>query len=134
MKPSFYLEPNAEKMRFFFRSFSLPGEQAADLETINISKIWVDETENSWKLDYISLKSVDAGILDELANRIKAEFNLNYLYWNMLKTSIPPAKSVEDPIQGKEIRVFRQVLSIRSGEVLHSWTWHGSQFDYKRSN
>ena len=35
---------------------------------------------------------------------------------------------------GKEIRVFRQVLSIRSGEVLHSWTWHGSQFDYKSSN
>ena len=35
---------------------------------------------------------------------------------------------------GKEIRVFRQVLSIRSGEVLHSWTWHDSQFDYKRSN
>ena len=35
---------------------------------------------------------------------------------------------------GKEIRVFRQVLSIRSGEVLHSWTWHDSQFDYKSSN
>ena len=35
---------------------------------------------------------------------------------------------------GKEIRVFRQVLSIRSGEVLHSWTWHDSQFDYKSSH
>jgi len=35
--------------------------------------------------------------------------------------------------EGKEIRVFRQVLSIRSGEVLHSWTWHDSQFDYKSS-
>ena len=35
---------------------------------------------------------------------------------------------------GKEIRVFRQVVSIRSGEVLNSWTWHGSQFDYKSSN
>lgn len=33
----------------------------------------------------------------------------------------------------QEIRVFRQVLSIRGGDVLHSWTWHGSQFDYKRS-
>ncbi|MBQ2172073.1 MAG: hypothetical protein II454_02645 [Bacteroidales bacterium] len=35
---------------------------------------------------------------------------------------------------GKEIRVFRQVVSIRSGEVLHSWTWHTDRFDYKRSN
>ena len=36
--------------------------------------------------------------------------------------------------EGKEIRVFRQVLSIRSGEVLHSWTWHDDRFDYKSSN
>ena len=35
---------------------------------------------------------------------------------------------------GKEIRVFRQVVSIRSGEVLHSWTWHTDRFDYKSSN
>ena len=35
--------------------------------------------------------------------------------------------------EGKEIRVFRQVLSIRSGEVLHSWTWHTDRFDYKSS-
>lgn len=35
---------------------------------------------------------------------------------------------------GKDIRVFRQVVSIRSGEVLHSWTWHDSQFDYKSSH
>ena len=34
---------------------------------------------------------------------------------------------------GKDIRVFRQVVYIRSGEVLNSWTWHGSQFDYKSS-
>ena len=36
-----------------------------------------------------------------------------------------------DPVDGKEIRVFRQVISVRSGETLHSWTWHGSKFDYK---
>ena len=33
-----------------------------------------------------------------------------------------------------EIRVFRQVISIRSGEALLSWTWHGSKFDYKASD
>lgn len=37
------------------------------------------------------------------------------------------------PVSGKEIRIFRQVVSVREGETLHSWTWHGSNFDYKRS-
>ena len=36
-----------------------------------------------------------------------------------------------DPVEGQEIRVFRQVVSVRSGDVLHSWTWHGNKFDYK---
>ena len=34
----------------------------------------------------------------------------------------------------KEIRVFRQVVSIRRGDVLCSWTWHNTQFDYKASD
>ena len=33
-----------------------------------------------------------------------------------------------------EIRVFRQVISIRSGEALLSWTWHQSGFDFKSSD
>lgn len=33
-----------------------------------------------------------------------------------------------------EIRAFRQVLSIRSGSALLSWTWHGKKFDYKASD
>ena len=36
-----------------------------------------------------------------------------------------------DPVDGKEIRVFRQVVSVRDGDTLHSWTWHGNGFDYK---
>lgn len=36
-----------------------------------------------------------------------------------------------DPVDGSEIRVFRQVISVRDGDTLHSWTWHGTQFDYK---
>ena len=35
---------------------------------------------------------------------------------------------------GKEIRVFRQVISIREGDVLRSWTWHGKKFDFKASD
>ncbi len=34
----------------------------------------------------------------------------------------------------KEIRVFRQVLSLRRGEALYSWTWHGKGFDFKASD
>lgn len=36
-----------------------------------------------------------------------------------------------DPVEGREIRVFRQVVSVRNGDTLHSWTWHGKGFDYK---
>lgn len=34
----------------------------------------------------------------------------------------------------KEIRVFRQVLSIRKGDALLSWTWHSGAFDFKSSD
>ncbi|MCR4844688.1 MAG: hypothetical protein K5843_06855 [Bacteroidales bacterium] len=35
------------------------------------------------------------------------------------------------PVGGSEIRVFRQVISVRNAETLHSWTWHNDHFDYK---
>ena len=47
MKPSCFLIPDAEKIRSFFRSFSLPKDNNADLGTINVSKIWIDEAENN---------------------------------------------------------------------------------------
>ena len=34
----------------------------------------------------------------------------------------------------EEIRVFRQVVSIRRGEALCSWTWRGGRFNYKASD
>ena len=36
--------------------------------------------------------------------------------------------------EAKEIRIFRQVVSIRSGDALLSWTWHGDKFDFKASD
>ncbi len=36
--------------------------------------------------------------------------------------------------EASEIRVFRQVMSIRRGGVLCSWTWHSDKFDYKASD
>lgn len=35
---------------------------------------------------------------------------------------------------GKEFRIFRQVISIRRGEVLCSWTVHNGRLDYKASD
>ena len=64
MKPSCFLEPDAEKMQLFFRSFSLPSEYIDDLEAVSIKKIWIDEAENSWELEYSSVKPVDAEFLD----------------------------------------------------------------------
>ncbi len=34
-------------------------------------------------------------------------------------------------VEGSEIRVFRQVISIRKDDILRSWTWHNGHFDYK---
>lgn len=34
----------------------------------------------------------------------------------------------------KEVRIFRQVVSVRQGETLCSWTWRGDKFDYKASD
>lgn len=34
----------------------------------------------------------------------------------------------------REVRIFRQVISVRQGETLCSWTWHGDKFDYKASD
>ena len=46
--------------------------------------------------------------------------------WNLIGRMAAPG--------GKEIRVFRQVVSARCGEILHSWTWHGAGFDHKASD
>ena len=35
---------------------------------------------------------------------------------------------------GQEIRIFRQVISVRRDDVLCSWTWHKAKFDYKASD
>lgn len=35
------------------------------------------------------------------------------------------------PVEGSEVRVFRQVISVRHDGTLHSWTWHSDHFDYK---
>ena len=81
MKPSFYLEPDAEKMRSFFRTFSLHEELMADLVKISISKIWIDEAENSWELEYSSPVQPDFKLLDTLSDSFKTSFSLKKLAW-----------------------------------------------------
>ena len=84
MKPSFYLEPDAEKMRSFFRTFSLHEELMADLVKISISKIWIDEAENSWELEYSSPVQPDSRLLDTLSGHLTTSFNLKKVAWKRI--------------------------------------------------
>jgi len=53
-------------------------------------------------------------------------YSLNDSSWSPLKMM---------SVRGaKEVRIFRQVVSVRQGEALCSWTWHGDKFDYKASD
>ena len=88
MKPSYYLEPDAEKMRSFFRSFSLHKDLTTDLERISINRIWIDETENGWELEYSSPVQPDSNLLDTLSEHIKTSFNLKKLAWKRLQDAI----------------------------------------------
>ena len=99
MKPSYFLEPDAEKIRSFFRSFSLPNEYIDDLETVSIRKIWIDEAENSWELEYSFTKPVVDKLLDGLSDCIKAAFNLNFLYWKPVMEEAVLPKPVAYSIQ-----------------------------------
>ena len=83
---------------------------------------------------------VVVGIHDFTGNRIPelvvARRNASWVALSLYKLSGKdwiPAASIE-PVDGKEIRVFRQVVSVRDGDTLHSWTWHGNKFDYKSNN
>ena len=80
---------------------------------------------------------VVVGIHDFTGNRIPefvvARRNASWVALSLYKLSggawLPLTQI--DPVDGKEIRVFRQVVSVRDGDTLHSWTWHGDKFDYK---
>ena len=98
MKPSYFLEPDAEKIRSFFRSFSLPKEFMADLEIISISKIWINESENSWELEYSSLKPVETRLMDALSDHIKSAFNLNILHWKLLQEKVSLTQPASEPV------------------------------------
>ena len=84
MKPSYYLEPDAEKIRSFFRSFSLHKDLTVDLERININKIWIDEAENCWEMEYSYPAQPNPGLLNILSEHIKNSFSLKELTWKQL--------------------------------------------------
>ncbi|MBQ6430225.1 MAG: hypothetical protein IJK11_06440, partial [Acidaminococcaceae bacterium] len=75
------MEPDAEKMRSFFRTFSLHRNLITDLEKICINKIWIDENENSWELEYSHSESIDSRLPDALTSQIINFFNLKNLCW-----------------------------------------------------
>ena len=96
MKPSYYLEPDAGEMQSFFRSLSLQKAFTDDLAKISINKIWIDEAENSWELEYFSPVRADSGLLSILSEHIKASFNLKSLAWKRLQDNVSSAQPVSD--------------------------------------
>ena len=84
MKPSYYLETEEEKIRSFFRSFSLHKDLTVDLERININKIWIDEAENCWEMEYSYPAQPNPGLLNILSEHIKNSFSLKELTWKQL--------------------------------------------------
>ena len=99
MKPSYYLEPDAEKVRSFFRTFSLHEDLISDLEKISINKIWIDETDNSWELEYTHSESIDSQLPDALTSQIISFFNLKNLCWKK-----PEQENSSVPLPDSEVR------------------------------
>ncbi len=100
MKPSYYLKPDAEEMQSFFRSLSLHKEFTDEIEKIYINKIWIEETESSWELEYSSSSQISSKLLDTLSDYIKTSFNLKHLAWKQLQedVSLQPVTGLsEDP-------------------------------------
>ena len=119
---------------FYGRSGSL--EFQADGKTFNVGVENGDVSVNKVPLEG-GMGEVVVGTHDFTGNRIPelvvARRNKGLVCLTLYKLSgsswLPLAST--DPVEGREMRVFRQVVSVRSGDTLHSWTWHGSKFDYK---
>lgn len=119
---------------FYGRSGSL--EFQADGKSFNVGVENGDVSVNGAPLEG-GMGEVVVGTHDFTGNRIPelvvARRNRGMVCVALYKLSasgwIPLAST--DPVDGKEMRVFRQVISVRSGDTLHSWTWHGNKFDYK---
>ena len=121
MKPSFYLEPDAEKMRSFFRTFSLHEDLIADLKKISISKIWIDEADNSWELEYTHSESIDSRLPDALTGQIINYFNLKNLCWKK-----PEQETGSVPLPDSEVRKDNNPTAIETEQKDNNPTAEGN--------
>ena len=121
MKPSFYLEPDAEKMRSFFRTFSLHEDLIADLKKISISKIWIDEADNSWELEYTHSESIDSRLPDALTGQIINYFNLKNLCWKK-----PEQETGSVPLPDSEVRKDNDPTAIETEQKDNNPTAEGN--------
>ena len=121
MKPSFYLEPDAEKMRSFFRTFSLHEDLIADLKKISISKIWIDEADNSWELEYTHSESIDSRLPDALTGQIINYFNLKNLCWKK-----PEQETSSVPLPDSEVRKDNNPTAVETEQKDNNPTAEGN--------
>jgi len=69
----------------------------------------------------------------ELVVARRSEKGLSATVYTLGEGRWEPVGRMEAP-DAKEIRVFRQVVTIRQGETLCTWTWHDTRFDFKSSD
>ena len=81
MDPLFYLKPDNKKLNTFFQSFSMTERDRLSLNLLNVDTIWIDESEKSWRVDYLCPVPVSTELLELLTNGIKKDFHLTYLIW-----------------------------------------------------
>lgn len=81
MDPLFYLKPDNKKLNTFFQSFSMTERNRLSLNLLNVDTIWIDESEKSWRVDYLCPVPVSTELLELLTNGIKKEFHLTHLIW-----------------------------------------------------
>ena len=82
MKPDHFLIPENEKIQVFFLSLFKSESERMKVTQIYTEKIWIDEKENTWDIEYTCPVSVGSELLDTLADGIKKQFRLNYVCWS----------------------------------------------------
>ena len=82
MKPGHFLIPENDKIQVFFQSLFKSESDRMKVTQIYTEKIWIDEKENTWDIEYTCPVSVGSELLDTLADGIKKQFRLNYVCWS----------------------------------------------------
>ena len=89
------------------------------MKKISISKIWIDEANNSWELEYTHSESIDSRLPDALTGQIINYFNLKNLCWKKPEQETGSVPLPDSEVQ-KSIMVSINQLKANAVEMLRS--------------